>query len=531
MRPGLRRAGSRLLALLFGLLLAVAVLATLEGALRLAGVGAGERTRDPFAGFSATVPTFVPAHLPGPGPGRPGGGVDVLRVSASRASPGRRESELDDPQRRFLAAKPADGFRVFVVGGSSAAGVPYGPDYAFSGWLQQLLQGALPDRRVEVVNAAFSGYATRRVLTVVREIARYQPDLLIVYAGHNEFAERRYYAHLLDLDPRVFRLWEWAVGLRLYRVAANVLPALAADRPPVLDFQPDGGRALQMFAVLDERAQGEGYASARENAYRDLLYAFNLREMVAVTQQAGGRVLLASLSQNFADWPPGASGHAPDLSEADLARFRERAAAGDAARHAGDCEAAVSAWRDALAVDSGFAQTHYDLASCLRDLGRLDDAWREYRRASDLDRAAHGAPTAFNDVLRETARSTGSLFLDVDAALRDEGGSAGVGDDLFLDMVHPNVRAHERIARELAARLREAGIPEPADRWLPLPPLPDPAALFAGDPHLRFLEHEVRLVACRLARRDACAREAAAGMRAVEPDNPEIRVFTHGLPD
>jgi len=114
-------------------------------------------------------------------PFEPTVGPAVYRAEGSR--PGDRH---EFPQR-----KPGNGLRIFVVGGSSAAGVPSGRDHSFSGWLERRLSDPLPAYPVEVVNAAVSGYGSRRVLGVVREIARYEPDLLIVHARHNESSERR----------------------------------------------------------------------------------------------------------------------------------------------------------------------------------------------------------------------------------------------------------------------------------------------------------------------------------------------------
>ena len=96
-----------------------------------------------------------------------------------RTHPGRGIAE---PQE-FQASKASKSFRAFVVGGSSAAGTPYQPEHAFSGWLQQYLERALPDSEVEVVNAAVTGYASRRIVAVTEELAGYEPDLLIIYSG------------------------------------------------------------------------------------------------------------------------------------------------------------------------------------------------------------------------------------------------------------------------------------------------------------------------------------------------------------
>src|SRR6266704_841724 len=91
------------------------------------------------------------------------------------------------PTDIFLAAKPTHGFRVFVLGESSAAGFPYLHNGTFARVLQDALQDVMPGDTVEVVNlgvAAINSYALR---DEVDEILARQPDAVLIYAGHNEF--------------------------------------------------------------------------------------------------------------------------------------------------------------------------------------------------------------------------------------------------------------------------------------------------------------------------------------------------------
>src|SRR5687767_11931800 len=105
-----------------GLLFGVALVAGFELLLRVLGVAEGAPRHDPFAGFSSAVPAFEPAVRPD--------GTRILQVSPSRRA-NQRLRRLGEPQREFLAEKPENGFRVFVVGGSSAEGIPYSTRYAF----------------------------------------------------------------------------------------------------------------------------------------------------------------------------------------------------------------------------------------------------------------------------------------------------------------------------------------------------------------------------------------------------------------
>jgi len=498
-----------------GLAVGVLLLVAMEVALRLLGVAAGPH-RDPFAGFSHVVRMFQPTVHDG---------VKVYQLSPARAisATGRTDA---GPQREFLQQKLPGTFRIFVLGDSSGAGVPYGTGYAFSFWLQKRLENELPDVHFEVVNAAMPGYASRRLVTVAEEIAAYAPDLVIVYIGHNEFAERRYYAHLLDMDPRIFRLRELLVGTRLWGLASALLQGSGQqhdDGRPQIDMQAlEKNEPREMFAVLDERAGGQGYATARERDYGEMLYRFNLRTIIHTLRAAGSRVMLVTLTQNFASWAPGASAHRDGLSAADLDKWTGMVADGDRwADTDHDYAKALAAYQEALAIDDHFADLVYREAKCEEQLGRFDAARLHYRRASDLDQVPHGAPTHFNDILREMAQTEGAMLTDADAAVSAASPHGLVGDDLFADWVHPNIHAHQIIAAAIATELWRAGVPVSPDRWvLGHYQDPDPEVLFAEKPKLRIGEHVARMGTCLLAHRKDCALAEVDASMAIEPENP-----------
>lgn len=501
------RVWGRLLLVFLGLAAGVGCLAALELALRIAGLGEGPPAYDPMAGFSAAVPLFERASGPD--------GRVVLRVS-----PARLLDEPDAPpapEREFPLHKPANAFRVFVVGGSSAAGFPYPPAYAFGAWLEKRLEASLPELDVEVVNAAVAGYSSRRVLIAVREIAAYEPDLVVVYSGHNEWAERRYYSRLIDMNPWLFRLRERLVTTRLFTLASHWLrrqesPDEALDR--FVEEQRD--EFVEMFAVFSRRVEGHDYATPEQVAQRDALYRVNLEEITRTAQAAGARVALLTLSQNFADWPPGASTHRPGLEPAQEELWERDLSLGEAAAAAGDCPAALEAWEHARALDEEYALLHFRIADCERRLGRFERARAEYRRASDLDRVPHGAPTRFNDVIRDVARQRGAIFVDADAALVAASEHGLVGDDLFVEFAHPNLRAQQVIAAALVEALRDAGVPRPASQWRDAgttawtPTAPE--TLFAAEPSLRVREHEAIRFTCVIARRPDCVHEHEAAL-------------------
>ena len=94
-----------------------------------------------------------------------------------------------DRPSQWAALKPERGFRVFILGGSSAYGFPWGAEQSFSRPLEDALVDALPDRDVEVINAAAMSYGSHRLRVLVRELLHYEPDLFVLYSGHNEFVD------------------------------------------------------------------------------------------------------------------------------------------------------------------------------------------------------------------------------------------------------------------------------------------------------------------------------------------------------
>ncbi|MEM7517944.1 MAG: SGNH/GDSL hydrolase family protein, partial [Planctomycetota bacterium] len=120
------------------------------------------------------------------------------------------------PEKRFAPA--SDRRRVVLVGGSNTAS--FGTHY---------LQRALDERAgagvFEVCNLGREGYGSERVRIVTQQaLEQLDPDLVIVYSGHNEFVERGF---RIDLD----RAWEGELQTRVGDLAQRSrIISLLADR-------------------------------------------------------------------------------------------------------------------------------------------------------------------------------------------------------------------------------------------------------------------------------------------------------------
>lgn len=90
-------------------------------------------------------------------------------------------------QDTFLKDKPKNTFRVFILGGSSAAGYPFMPLGSFSRYVRRRLEIIYPKSNIEVVNVALTAVNSYTIRDIVPDVLEEKPDLILIYAGHNEY--------------------------------------------------------------------------------------------------------------------------------------------------------------------------------------------------------------------------------------------------------------------------------------------------------------------------------------------------------
>jgi len=489
----------------------VLLMLLLELGLRIVDVGDYRDRPDPFAGFSRFRDSFVR--------------IDGRDGRARYVAPERRART-----REFLAEKPANGFRIFVFGGSALAGTPYGYDFSFAEFLREQLVAALPDRSVEVVNCAVPGYGSRRLLYLAEEVAAYEPDLFIISTGHNELIEQRAYAHLFDAPTALFELRQRLRQLRLFVLLEDVVHAIhPPERPEVVMRRVYVG----MFGTrLDPELWADEVRDREQQRFYALaMFRNNVDRMIRIARAAGAEVLLFSQSKNYADWSVTGSAHRSDLAPEERAEWERHARAAEAAREAGAAAAEVAALERARAVDARYAATHQRLADLYRARGSYEAARSAYRLAHNLTLDNFGTTPERNGVLRELAVERATLWLDMDRIFEAESPNRLVGANLFVDFLHPNLTGQQLIAREIFALLRAAEIPSPTTAWRAVPALASPQALLEAHPELAPRELGMRVVAELLSGRRAAAAEILEQLQRLAPEDPDVAKLARWVED
>ncbi len=411
----------------------VAFVGLIEVVLVVADVGRPQDYVDPFVGFSAIHPLFGPVAED-----------EVYRTEASRL----RYFESQE----FALEKPSNGFRMFFLGGSTVRGRPYQVTTAFPSWLQLELQARNSEHTFEAVNCGGLSYASYRLIPILKEVLKYQTDLVVVATGHNEFLEDRTYQEIKQQNPFARWFQEQAYSLRTVTLAREAFGA-KRDKEEGVTVLPE-----EVTAALDSRTGYASYHYDREwQAGVIEHFEQSLRTMVDMCQDADVPLILVKLGANLRDCPPFKSELRPDIEpENELAWYEEFSRGTELDERSPS--RALEHYRAAEAIEGEHSLLAFRIARCLDRLGRPVEAGLYYRRAKDWDVCPLRIFDSMQEIVERIAEETDTPLVDVRQLLVDANSDGIPGYDLFMDHVHPTIGVHQKIAASLADAIAASGL-------------------------------------------------------------------------
>lgn len=426
------------------------MLALLELALWGAGVSPAYHYRDPFAGFTPQVTHFQVD--------KDDAGQEIVTLVPSK-------KDVLNPQR-FLSRKPSGVYRIVCLGGSAVYGRPFYDLTSFPGWLRALLPKADPSRKWEVINAGAISYASYRIKGLMAELARFEPDLFILYTGENEFLERRTYAEVFNTPAWLRNAAGLASRLRLATVTQRGLERVGFIKPA--GSKKPTGIEENVHRIPVDLAGPDAY-TRDETFHRQVLRHFeaSLNAIADIAGQAKAGLLLITPVSNLRDFAPFKSENKTSLSPDELQRWKAAYDNGRSLMKQGRWEESSQAFDAALALDDRHAHLLYAKAQALLAQGK-DAAAREYfARARDEDVCPLRALSATLEILRKVAAKRGAGLLDWDRTAGTVAEHGIPGGDLLCDHVHLQISASKRLALEILTRLTADKVVAPAPDWGP----------------------------------------------------------------
>ena len=316
-------------------------------------------------------------------------------------------TDVPSPPPLWVAARKPDGVRrVILLGESAAAGFPM-TDHHLGRLVQARWNARFPAEPVEVINLSMVAVNSHALREFAREAMALDPDMIVLYAGHNEV-----------IGP--------------FGPAAKFGPPAASpvlSRLALAVRRTHTGRAVESFLGLFGEKQTpqpwrgldefRGVNVPHDDPALDRMLAHteaNFRDIVRRARRHDASVLFVLPAINLEDWPPVGS-EPPDAGGIDAVL---------AAQETGD----LSGFRGAALV--------YEAAQQRRTDGDLARAWPLFRRAADLDTQRLRADSRVRDVQRQIASDSGPdvAVVDADRWLHEENPGFTTDREFFLEHVH-----------------------------------------------------------------------------------------------
>ena len=335
-------------------------------------------------------------------------------------------------------------FRIVVVGESAAEGDPE-PSYSFARFLEVMLRERFPTLSFEVVNTGIAAVSSHALLPAMRDLARREADLFVLYAGNNEVvgpygagSTLTGLGASLSLIRTVIRL----NSTRLGQLSGSLIRALRGG-------ERRSWTGMDMF--LEQRVAAD--APALEPVYRH--FEHNLRDMVEVARESGARVMVSTIGVNLRHSAPFASLHRDDLSARARATWQTLVSEGDSLERSSRMTAALDRYLAAADLDDQYAELRFRLGRVQWSLGRFSDAKASFIAARELDALRFRADQRVNAIVRMVAEGAGPgvELLDAESVLAASSPHGVPGRDLFYEHVHLRPRGNYLIARAVFSRV------------------------------------------------------------------------------
>lgn len=406
-----------------------------EIGLNLVGWNETNELVDPYVGFGEVRPLFV------------------LNEDAGRYEVSTTRYPLFRPEE-FSAKKKENEFRIFCLGGSTVQGRPYAIETSFTTWLELSLKAAAPDRKWDVVNCGGVSYASYRLVPILKEVLNYQPDLIVLYTGHNEFLEDRTYESIKQNPGWVNETHEILSRLNTYRFVRHLVSSSTAgssltDRRQVL--------SADVQAELDFRNGLEFYH--RDEAWRtDVIkhFAFNLKRMVKLTKKANVPLVLVNPVSNLKDCVPFKSEHRAGTSKLVCKQISDLEQDPSTVNF-DSVEHEFEHIQELLNADDQYAALSFRAGHCLLALNRVEEAKQAFINAKELDVCPLRILEPMHDVIHQAATEYQIPLVDVREFFENRAADGLPGRDWLVDHVHPSIHGHQLIAGLLVDTMRELG--------------------------------------------------------------------------
>jgi tetratricopeptide (TPR) repeat protein len=361
----------------------------------------------------------------------------------------------------FLTTKSNDTYRIFCLGASTTVGYPYWYNAAFSSFLRNRLHSQFPNKQCEIINLGLTATNSYTTVDIARELVDYQPDLLIVYDGHNEFygalgiASRETLGSSRWIAHAYLRL----IRVRTFQLLRNIVSQITSlVSPPT----PTEGRGTMM-----ERLSRGKYIPYASPTYNDALLIFkeNLNDIQSICADHKIPIMFSSQVSNLRGQRPFISGDYPGSSAIVQQLYHDNFEKGIDLLNANKIDSSLMIFQNLYSFDTLRADVHYFLGRCYEKKKNNFEALKEYTKARDYDQLRFRASSDLNNLLRQSCTRENEIFVDIEQLFKEHSRDSLIGNELIVEHLHPNAWGYFLMAQEYARVMRRHHLYATTEEW------------------------------------------------------------------
>ena len=309
--------------------------------------------------------------------------------------------------------KKKNSFRIFVLGASSGAGYPYLSSASFSKFIRKKLEILYPEKVIEVCNISMSAINSYAIRDLMPEVIKKQPDLVLIYLGHNEYYGALGVGSMESLGSSRFivNTTLWLNKFKTVELLRNFIKTISGIF--------SSGREITSGTMMAQIAKDK-LIEYNSDIYRKGIEQFegNLQDILEICKDANVPVITSTLACNLKDQKPFVSVKDSNYPPA----------------------------------DDFFKNAERKLES-----GDNDSAKTLFILAKDLDALRFRAPEEINNVIIRLSDEFNYPVIKSDSLLNIVSSDGIVGDNLMTDHLHPNVKGYQLIGNLFFSAMKKNG--------------------------------------------------------------------------
>lgn len=323
-------------------------------------------------------------------------------------------------QNSFDAVKKDNALRIFILGGSSAAGYPYTPNGDFGKYLLKKLEIIYPEKTIEVVNIALTATNSYTIRDLMQGVIEQKPDLVLLYAGHNE-----YYGALgvgsMESIGRSRKVVRLILSLEKFKTITLLRDFLKWTGK---NFSDTDRAKKDHDGTLMARMAKDKLIAYNSDIFEEGVLQFedNITDVIQMCKTANVPIVLGTLASNLKDQKPFVS-----ISDS----------------------------------ENPPAEKIYEEAKLALAQGIYDSAFSKFIFAKDLDGLRFRAPEKINEIITSLGAKFKCPVVDISKGFNNASPDKIVGNNLMTDHLHPTYEGYKLMGEAYFKLLERIGfLPE-----------------------------------------------------------------------